>query len=285
MYSSILSFTRRITYLRRKVAETIASCQEYNRNYFDKKHKKSIVYKEGDQVLLRNFESSVSVSKKLFPLYKGLYTIIKLLGNDRYLVADIPWLARWLTLGSRVLGQVGKRGGGSAKFGQLRKSSPTSRVGASTWVGIGSRGAGGERGERGCCCAVRIITRLTGRASTTSCRYVTSRTTTCATATTTAIALTTVTGTRTRTRTTTTTTTTITTTATTTTTTCTTTSGICAGALRPRGEDWGLLRVNRHGAPSPRVRYIGRPGYGSSSFSVAPHRRPRAMCPPAGIAT
>jgi len=112
-----------------------------------------------------------------------------------------------------------------------------------------------------------------------SLRYVTSRTTTCATATATAIAIasTTVTGTRT--------TTTTTTTTTAATTTCTTTSGICAGALRPRGEDWGLLRVNRHGAPSPRVRYIGRPEYGSSSFSVAPHRRPRAMCPPAGIAT
>lgn len=69
-------------------------------------------------------------------------------------------------------------------------------------------------------------------------------------------------------------------------TTTTTTLGICAGAPRPpRGEVWGLLRVNRHGAPSPRVRCIGRPGYGSSSFSVTPHRRPRAMCPPAGIAT
>jgi len=63
----------------------------------------------------------------------------------------------------RVSGRVGKRGGGSAGFGRLRKSSPTSRVGASTWVGIGSRGAGWlvrrgsnrretltvERGERG----------------------------------------------------------------------------------------------------------------------------------------
>lgn len=33
-------------------------------------------------------------------------------------------------------------GGGSGTFGRLRKSSPASRVGASTWVGIGSRGAG-----------------------------------------------------------------------------------------------------------------------------------------------
>lgn len=30
----------------------------------------------------------------------------------------------------------------SGTFGRLRKSSPASRVGASTWVGIGSRGAG-----------------------------------------------------------------------------------------------------------------------------------------------
>lgn len=50
--------------------------------------------------------------------------------------------SRWLSLGVRVSGRVRKRGGGSARFGRLRKSSPTSRVGASTWVGIGSRGAG-----------------------------------------------------------------------------------------------------------------------------------------------
>ncbi|EFN71610.1 hypothetical protein EAG_11599 [Camponotus floridanus] len=60
--------------------------------------------------------------------------------------------SRWLSLGVRVSGRVRKRGGGSARFGRLRKSSPTSRVGASTWVGIGSRGAGwlgkGREGER-----------------------------------------------------------------------------------------------------------------------------------------
>lgn len=50
--------------------------------------------------------------------------------------------SRWLSLGVRVSGRVRKRGGGSARFGRLRKSSPMSRVGASTWVGIGSRGAG-----------------------------------------------------------------------------------------------------------------------------------------------
>lgn len=124
----------------------------------------------------------------------------------------------------------------------------------------------------------KAITRLAGRASTTQSLLRRATTTYATTATVTRTWTTTRvarTGTRTRT----------TTAVTATTTTCATTSGICAGALRPRGEDRGLLRVNRHDAPSPRVRCIGRPGYGSSSFSVTPHRRPRAMCPPAEIAT
>lgn len=75
--------------IRAKSSEKIASLQEYYKNYFDKKHKKPTVYKEGDRVLLRNYDSTAGTSKKLIPQYKGPYVIAKPFRNDRYLVSDI----------------------------------------------------------------------------------------------------------------------------------------------------------------------------------------------------
>lgn len=80
---------RNLVDLRAKSAEKIASCQEYNRKYFNRRHKKPTEYQKGDYVLLRNFDSSANLSKKLIPQYKGPYVIVKTLRNDRYLVADI----------------------------------------------------------------------------------------------------------------------------------------------------------------------------------------------------
>ncbi|KYQ46157.1 hypothetical protein ALC60_14848 [Trachymyrmex zeteki] len=90
LVSSVRIEDRELINLRTKAAEKIVSHQEYSRNYFDKKHKKPVMYKEGDRVLLRNFDSSAGSSKKLIPPFKGPYTIVKSLRNDKYLVADIP---------------------------------------------------------------------------------------------------------------------------------------------------------------------------------------------------
>lgn len=76
--------------IREKSAEKIVAFQKYNKSYFDKKHKCPIQYKEGDYVMLRNFDVTVGASKKLIPRYKGPYIIVKPLRNDRYLVSDVP---------------------------------------------------------------------------------------------------------------------------------------------------------------------------------------------------
>lgn len=76
--------------IREKSAEKIVAFQKYNKSYFDKKHKCAIQYKEGDYVMLRNFDVTVGASKKLIPRYKGPYMIVKPLRNDRYLVSDVP---------------------------------------------------------------------------------------------------------------------------------------------------------------------------------------------------
>ncbi|XP_072751065.1 uncharacterized protein [Anoplolepis gracilipes] len=47
-------------------------------------------YKEGDYVLVRNRIIKLDVNTKLKPNYKGPYLIAKSLGNDRYVVRDIP---------------------------------------------------------------------------------------------------------------------------------------------------------------------------------------------------
>lgn len=75
--------------MRTKAAEKITVAQEYNEKYFNKKHKEPVRYKEGDYVMLRNFDSTAGISKKLIPRYKGPYVIIKVLRNNRYLVGDV----------------------------------------------------------------------------------------------------------------------------------------------------------------------------------------------------
>lgn len=82
--------SRDLVEVREKSLEKMTTAQEYNEGYFNKKHKKPNVYKEGDYVMLRNFDSTPGVSKKIIPQYKGPYVIVKPLRNDRYIVSDIP---------------------------------------------------------------------------------------------------------------------------------------------------------------------------------------------------
>lgn len=63
--------------------------QEYNKDIYDKKHKKSRVYKAGDYVMVRNVITTPGVNRKLLPKYKGPYVVKKTLDLDRYLVNDI----------------------------------------------------------------------------------------------------------------------------------------------------------------------------------------------------
>jgi len=53
--------------------------------------------------MIRNFDSTPGVSKKLIPVFKGPYEVSKVLRNNRYLIADIdgfqntrkPYLGTW----------------------------------------------------------------------------------------------------------------------------------------------------------------------------------------------
>jgi len=72
-----------------KAKESIEHSQQYNKDYFDRHHKKAHKYKEGDYVVIRNFENEKGVSKKLIPYMKGPYEVIKVLRNDRYVIKSL----------------------------------------------------------------------------------------------------------------------------------------------------------------------------------------------------
>jgi len=64
--------------------------RSYNKVYSDSHSRKPTIYKKGDYVLIRDSRSLVGESSKLKPKYKGPYMIEKCLGNNRYVVTDIP---------------------------------------------------------------------------------------------------------------------------------------------------------------------------------------------------
>jgi len=70
---------------------TIAEkCQEkaqaYNKLQYDRKARKPSQHKKGDYVMVKNFDSTTGVSRKLIPKNKGPYVISKVLRNDRLLL-------------------------------------------------------------------------------------------------------------------------------------------------------------------------------------------------------
>jgi len=66
------------------------SVQEYNKKQYDKKHKKPMLYKEGDLVLVRILQYKPGINQKLLPKYKGPYQIKAVLKKNRFVVTDIP---------------------------------------------------------------------------------------------------------------------------------------------------------------------------------------------------
>ncbi|EFN72343.1 hypothetical protein EAG_00324, partial [Camponotus floridanus] len=45
-------------------------------------------YEKGDLVMIRNFESTPGINKKMIPQFRGPYEISRVLRNDRYVVSD-----------------------------------------------------------------------------------------------------------------------------------------------------------------------------------------------------
>ncbi|KYM97844.1 hypothetical protein ALC62_11459 [Cyphomyrmex costatus] len=76
---------------RRELAiQTTNELKEYNKTYYDRKHRKPTRYKTGDYVLIRDATVKPGDSRKFKPVYKGPYQIAKVLNKNRYVVTDIP---------------------------------------------------------------------------------------------------------------------------------------------------------------------------------------------------
>lgn len=75
--------------LRNNAEKINIKTQNYNKKYYDRKHKPAVQYNLGDFVMIRNYDVTTGVNKKLIPQFKGPYEIKQILGNDRYLIGDI----------------------------------------------------------------------------------------------------------------------------------------------------------------------------------------------------
>jgi len=58
--------------------------------YKDTRCKKPSIYAESDYVLIQDKRMKANVNSKLKPKYKGPYQIAKVLGDNRYVIRDIP---------------------------------------------------------------------------------------------------------------------------------------------------------------------------------------------------
>lgn len=87
---NISSYVQDIDHLRSKAADHMLRAQQAQREYYNQRHKAPRSYLVGDQVMIKNFDSTPGASRKLIPQFRGPYEIRKVLGNHRYLIADCP---------------------------------------------------------------------------------------------------------------------------------------------------------------------------------------------------
>jgi len=89
---SELSFEQDRDVARQLALETTNKIKEYNKLYYDGKHKKPSQYNPGDYVLIKDSVLKFGESKKLKSRYKEThpYMITKILNKNRYVVQDIP---------------------------------------------------------------------------------------------------------------------------------------------------------------------------------------------------
>jgi hypothetical protein len=76
--------------IREDAISSMETAADYNKKYYDKRHKPPKKYDAGDYVVIKNVNVSVGVNKKLIPKFRGPYVVEKVFPNDRYLLKDIP---------------------------------------------------------------------------------------------------------------------------------------------------------------------------------------------------
>jgi len=76
--------------IREAAIERMQREQQKQKLYYDRRHKAPLKYQIGDLVMVKNFDSTPGTARKLIPKFRGPYEIKKILGNDRYLLIDVP---------------------------------------------------------------------------------------------------------------------------------------------------------------------------------------------------
>lgn len=79
---------RNLDDFRANASTKIRQTNEYNKAYYDKRHKPPTKYNIGDYVVVKNVDVTPGVNKKLLPKFRGPYVVKKVLTNDRYLIVD-----------------------------------------------------------------------------------------------------------------------------------------------------------------------------------------------------
>lgn len=75
--------------LREKAIVKMRALQDYNKQMYDAKHKKPIVYHAGDHVMVKNVITTLGINQKLAPKYKEPYVVDSVLDRDRYVIKDV----------------------------------------------------------------------------------------------------------------------------------------------------------------------------------------------------
>jgi len=94
---------RDIEKIREKAKDSQERVQKYSKIMVDAKRQEPHTYKDGDLVMIKDFDTHVGICKKLIPKFKGPYKIPKTLRNDRYVIKDadgfqqsrIPYKGVW----------------------------------------------------------------------------------------------------------------------------------------------------------------------------------------------
>jgi len=85
---NVNTYVRDIDHLRSTAFHQLEKTQLSQKRYYDNKHKKSRSYQIRDLIMIRNFDSTLEVSKKLIPRFRDPCEVQKILRNDRYLIVD-----------------------------------------------------------------------------------------------------------------------------------------------------------------------------------------------------